>query len=165
MQIEIDFHVFKSLTALRRNESDSYNDVLRRILKLPEENAVMVAAKGGLTENPLTSAAMGRPPRNALAAFAEGREWDTAANALLARGGWFDNVHFPEGTLFRATYKGQRFTAEIRGGCWVGSDGVVRTSPSAAAGAISNTTVNGWRFWYALLPGTADWRRLDEFKQ
>jgi hypothetical protein len=34
-QIEIDFDVFKELTAELENESDSYNDVLRRLLKLP----------------------------------------------------------------------------------------------------------------------------------
>jgi hypothetical protein len=33
--IEIDFDVFKALTLLRHSERDSYNDVLRNILKLP----------------------------------------------------------------------------------------------------------------------------------
>lgn len=32
--IEIDFDVFKALTARRRKEADSYNDVLREILNL-----------------------------------------------------------------------------------------------------------------------------------
>lgn len=32
--LEVDFAVFKALTALRRSEHDSYNDVLRRELKL-----------------------------------------------------------------------------------------------------------------------------------
>lgn len=35
MQIEIDFDVFKALTALRETEQVSYNDVLRTLLKLP----------------------------------------------------------------------------------------------------------------------------------
>ncbi len=34
MQIEIDFEVFKSLTARRENEADSYNAVIRRLLEL-----------------------------------------------------------------------------------------------------------------------------------
>lgn len=33
--IEIDFDVFKALTALRASEADSYNDVIRCLLKLP----------------------------------------------------------------------------------------------------------------------------------
>ncbi len=33
--IEIDFDVFKALTLLRYSERDSYNDVLRSMLKLP----------------------------------------------------------------------------------------------------------------------------------
>jgi hypothetical protein len=36
-QIEIDFDVYKALTAQRLNESHTYNDVLRAILKLPEK--------------------------------------------------------------------------------------------------------------------------------
>ncbi len=34
MQIDIDFEVFKALTALRENEVDSFNAVIRRALKL-----------------------------------------------------------------------------------------------------------------------------------
>lgn len=34
MQIEIDFDVYKALTALRQNEDHSYNDVLRDLLQL-----------------------------------------------------------------------------------------------------------------------------------
>jgi hypothetical protein len=79
-------------------------------------------------------------------------------------GAWFGNTHFPEGTKFRATYKGQTHLAQIRGGQWVGGDGVVRSSPSNAASAISRTNVNGWRFWYAQRPGDPAWRRLDELK-
>lgn len=33
--IDIDFEVFKLLTSLRNSETDSYNDVLRRMLDLP----------------------------------------------------------------------------------------------------------------------------------
>jgi len=33
MQIDIDFDVFKALTILREGEGDSYNSVLRRLLK------------------------------------------------------------------------------------------------------------------------------------
>jgi len=39
-QIEIDFDVFKELTAHLENESDSYNSVLRRLLKLPPPTMV-----------------------------------------------------------------------------------------------------------------------------
>ena len=35
MQIEIDFEVFKELTAKRASEAHSYNDVLRDLLNLP----------------------------------------------------------------------------------------------------------------------------------
>lgn len=38
--IEIDFDVFKALTALRQSEGDSYNDVLRRLLRLENDAPV-----------------------------------------------------------------------------------------------------------------------------
>src|ERR1700735_2883725 len=37
MQIEIDFDVFKTLTAMRKNEATTYNDVLRSVLELPDK--------------------------------------------------------------------------------------------------------------------------------
>lgn len=155
MQIEIDFDVFKELTARRESEEDSYNSVIRRLLKLPVTNALASIASG--SDQNLTAGVR----QNALAAYASANP--LTPNALS--GAWFDNVHFPEATQFRATYKGQAHFAKISGGRWVGGDGVTRTSPSAAAGAISNTTVNGWRFWYCKRPTDAEWVRMDELKQ
>jgi hypothetical protein len=40
MTLDIDFEVYKALTGLRRSENDSYNSVLRRMLKLPESSPV-----------------------------------------------------------------------------------------------------------------------------
>jgi hypothetical protein len=175
MQIDIDFEVFKALTALRESEADSYNAVIRRMLGLPSQNALSTllektppnALAGGV--NALASMPTSRPRRgmfgqakhvNALAS-------NIAIDDLLGRyshGAWFSNVHFPEGTKFRATYKGQTYHAQIKDGKWLGEDGVARTSPSDAAGAISGTNVNGWRFWHAQLPDDPAWHRLDEFK-
>lgn len=128
MQIEIDFEVFKELTARRAGESDSYNHVIRRLLGMPS---------GGLA-------------------------LDDVDKVMF--GAWFGNIHFPEGTKFRATYKGQTYLAQIRGGQWIDGNGLVRSSPSNAAHAVSGTNVNGWRFWYAQRPGDPAWRRLDELK-
>ncbi len=152
MQITIDFDVYKALTTLRKSEADSYNSVLRRLLKLPVENALMGAAEG--------------KPNNALAAYSEGKipEYSNSLAALM-EGAWFNNVFFPEGTKFRANYKGQTYSGEIRDGVWLDSEGLSHTSPSAAASKISDTNVNGWRFWSALLPGTSEWRRMDEFRK
>ena len=91
-------------------------------------------------------------------------EMSPAEIAQALGGAWFNGVHFPEGTQFRATYKGTPYFAEIKNGLWVDSNGVVRTSPSDAASEISDTNVNGWRFWHALKPGDTEWRRLEEFK-
>jgi hypothetical protein len=175
MHVDIDFDVYKALTALRENESDSYNAVIRRLLGLQNENAL-----GALVEREKPKGVIGGV--NALAQSSStaarkglfGRSGNK--NALLPEapyegvlaqylgGVWFGNIHFPEGTKFRATYKGQTYLAEVKGGQWIGADGIARNSPSDAAFAISNTNVNGWRFWFVQMPGDPAWRRMDELK-
>lgn len=175
MQIDIDFEVFKALTALRVSEADSYNAVIRRLLKLPEPNSLATFGAGTATlkhpasENALRSIPSsikgrglfgGHGRRNALAP-------EDPINELIGRyvgGVWFGNSHFPEGTKFRATYKGRTYFAEVKNGQWLGEDGIARSSPSEAAGAISGTNVNGWRFWHVQMPGDPAWQRMDELK-
>lgn len=161
MQIEIDFDVFKALTAMRQSEADSYNAVLRRLLSLPVAQGL--GALSGFSKSD-----HGEPTvLNALARNLPSANLLPPQNALLQAlgGAWFSNTHFPEGTQFRATYKGRTYLAEIRDGQWVGQDGRVRNSPSEAAGAISGTNVNGWKFWHAKRPGEPGWTRIDELKQ
>ncbi len=150
MQIDIDFDVFKALTTLRQSEADSYNAVLRRILLMPAEVLETLDM-----ENPDSSNWRGN-----------GKFVGAAARAIIsAHGGiWFGNVYFEEGTKFRATYKGQVYSAEVREKKWIGEDGIVRRSPSDAACAISKTNVNGWRFWHVLRPGDSDWVRLEALR-
>jgi hypothetical protein len=152
MQIEIDFEVFKALTAKRESEADSYNNVIRRLLQLPIANT---SPPKELPQNALLRRMVGVPVE-------QGRP--TVLNALLGAGALFGNTFFPEGSLFRANYKGRTYYAQIKDGVWLGQDGVKRSSPSEAAGAISGTNVNGWRFWHVQRPGDADWVRMDELK-
>ena len=142
MQIEIDFEVFKQLTARLENEQDTYNEVVRRLLSLP---ATEVDARLGEIDAP------GLPD---------------VINGLGGQlgGVWFSNVFFPDGTQFRATYKGRTFRGWIKNSQWIDELGRIRTSPSDAASAISNTNVNGWRFWFARRPADEDWSRLDSLK-
>jgi predicted CopG family antitoxin len=147
MNIEVDFDVYQALTLLRKNEMDSYGDVIRRLLRLSE----IESAAGDARDQVVSS------NKNILANLLRNTP-DTM------EGAWIGNVHFPNGTRFRATYKGRTFRAEIRENLWVGEDGKLRKSPSEAASAISGTSVNGWRFWYGQRPGDDDWRRLDEFR-
>jgi hypothetical protein len=93
-----------------------------------------------------------------------GRPLGELDRAVLGFGVWFGQVHLPEGTKLRATYKGRTYWAEIKNGNWLGEDRKERRSPSDAAGAISGTNVNGWRFWYAQRPGDPEWHRLDELR-
>lgn len=149
MQIEVDFDVYKALTLLRKNEEDSYNSVLRRLLNFADE-----------TPDPFHIDHKFRPV---------GESTLEQITRLLAdqdaSGVWMGNVFLPDGTKFRATYKGQTFRAEIRDQRWQDEEGNIRHSPSDAAGAISGTKVNGWRFWYVRRPNDEDWCRLDDLRK
>ena len=73
-------------------------------------------------------------------------------------------VTFPEGTQFRANYKGKVYHAKIEGGQFM-MDGRRFDSPSQAAVYITKNSVNGWIFWEACLPGEATWKLLKSFRQ
>ena len=79
-------------------------------------------------------------------------------------GAVFKGVTFPEGTQFRASYKGRTYTAEIRNGVWTDSDGSVRNSPSEAAVKITGKPWNGWRFWHCKRPKDKHWVLIDTLR-
>lgn len=83
----------------------------------------------------------------------------TAAGSLIVKG-----AEFPEGTQFRATYKGQTYTGAIKGGVWIDEKGKVQNSPSEAAYNITDNHVNGWRFWECRRPSDTSWRSIDSLR-
>ena len=116
--IEISFDTYKQLTLRRDNETVSYDDVIRDLLKLPRVSATATGP---------------------------------------SKKGWsYKGVTFPHGTDLRANYKGAVHTARIDDGEWI-QDGTTMNSPSEAAHAVTGTSVNGWTFWEARLPGESDW--------
>jgi hypothetical protein len=89
---------------------------------------------------------------------------ETQERTLKPGGCTILGVHFPEGTQFRAVYKGKTHIAEIVMGRWVDDAGTVRNSPSDAARAITGTNINGWRFWLVKRPGELMWRKMDKLR-
>lgn len=74
-----------------------------------------------------------------------------------ANGDWVaKGISFPEGTQFRARYKGRMYEAEARASALVYA-GKRFKSPSAAAIEITGNSVNGWKFWECRRPGELDW--------
>ena len=53
---------------------------------------------------------------------------------------------FKEGTEFRSTYKGIKYSGRVKGGYLI-VKGKKFTSLSGAAKSITKYTVNGWEFW------------------
>lgn len=83
----------------------------------------------------------------------------TAGPAWLA-----DGVSFPNGSEFRARYKGKDHAAVVRNGA-LEVNGKRFDSPSAAAFEITRTSVNGWKFWSCRYPGSAAWIAVDGLRQ
>ena len=78
--------------------------------------------------------------------------------------GWVSKgIMFPNGTEFRATYKGKTYTATVKDNQLL-MNGKAMTSPSEAATAITNNSVNGWTFWECQLPHEVVWRRIDSLR-
>ena len=141
MQIDIDFEVFKELTARRIAEGDTYNEVIRRLLGLPASDFLEVGP----------------------ALEAEGQRGKSAG--LGGEGVFYSNVFFSNGTRFRATYKGRTHHVSIKDGVWIDEYGIKRSSPSDAASSISKTNVNGWRFWYVNELLSDEWVRMDTLRR
>ncbi|MBL8515942.1 MAG: DUF2924 domain-containing protein [Betaproteobacteria bacterium] len=143
--IQVDFEVFKALTALRPQESVTENDVLRSLLKLPAVGTVVSIPPGLQGERiigPRIPVPMPPPPA----------DWVTKG------------VNFPEGTEFRANYKGQTHLGRVHQRALV-VNGERFDSPSAAAMRITGgTPVNGWLFWECRLPGEGQWRIIKSLR-
>lgn len=75
----------------------------------------------------------------------------------------YKGAHFPNGTDFRATYKGRTYLAKIEGGTLI-YNGTPMNSPSEAAHAVTGTGVNGWKFWECRLPGASKWRSIEALR-
>lgn len=79
-------------------------------------------------------------------------------------GAWeYRGVRFPNGTDFRANYKGSTYTAKVEAARLV-LDGQAMGSPSEAAQQITGNNVNGWRFWECRLPGESRWRTIEALR-
>ena len=124
--IEISFDTYKQLTLRRADETVSYDDVIRDLLKLPRISA-------------------------------------TASTKPLKKAWTNKGVTFPHGTELRANYKGEIHTARIDDGEWMQGE-TKMNSPSEAAHAVTSTSVNGWTFWEARLPGEDRWRLLKSMR-
>jgi len=76
------------------------------------------------------------------------------------KGGWVTKgVTFPNGTEFRARYKGRVYLASVENGALV-INGKRFSSPSPAAMTITNTQTDGWKFWECRRPGDASWTTI-----
>lgn len=138
--VEIDFEVFKALTALRETEATTHNDVIRRLLNLPAVDGPAIAESSA---HSVTRATQG---------VADSGSWS------------YKGVRFPEGTEFRATYQGTLHYGRVRKGRFE-VNGRVAASPSDGARLITENSVNGWTFWECRFPGQVQWRMLKSLRQ
>lgn len=138
VQIEVSFDRWKSLTALLRDEDDSYDAVIDRLIRERDGVAQVDSVGDG-----------------------------NVGNLLLdgGTGAWFKDVFLPDGTELRATHKGKTYFAKISGSEWVDLEtGESRTSPSKAAYFITGNSVNGWLFWLVRRPKDREWNSLSALR-
>jgi hypothetical protein len=138
MEIKVEFPTWKTLTALLRDEDDSYDAVIQRLLAADaSELASSQAEDRSESEQPTEQ----------------------------GEGAYFKDVFLPEGTELRATHKGKTYFAKISGSEWIdGTTGQRRNSPSQAAYFITNNHVNGWLFWLVKRPNDDVWHSLNALR-
>lgn len=138
MQLDVEFSTWKKLANLLRNEADTYDAVILRLL----EGEVGPAS----------------PPHTESAEV-------QSAGVTPGKGAYFKDVFLPDGTELRATHKGKTYFAKISGSEWIDqATGERRSSPSQAAYFITNNHVNGWLFWLVRRPGDEVWHSLNALR-
>ncbi|MYB39952.1 DUF4357 domain-containing protein [Candidatus Saccharibacteria bacterium] len=70
-----------------------------------------------------------------------------------------DGVNLPHGTQIRMLYKKKMYEGSIQNGNWIVGSDIIK-SPSAAAGVITGTSVNGWICWEVKRPGDTNFISL-----
>ena len=86
-------------------------------------------------------------------------------DVVTSAGGWTrKGVMFPEGTEFRAKYKGRTISGRVKSGFLI-VNGKSFNSPSAAAVSITGNMVNGWIFWECRLPGKGSWQTISSLRK
>ncbi len=73
-------------------------------------------------------------------------------------------VVFPQGTDFRATYKGKIHHGKVINAALV-VNGKKFSTPSAAACSVTQGSVNGWTFWECKRPNDRNWKRINELRK
>jgi hypothetical protein len=110
MQIDIDFDVFKALTAMRESENATYNDVLRRILELPQIEAA--SSPKGLTSGKSFIAEGVEFPHGTEFRMRHKGQWFTAKvsdGTLLQNGKGFSSVSKPACEVTHTSVNGWKY--------------------------------------------------------
>ena len=75
-----------------------------------------------------------------------------------------DGLAFPDGTDFRAKYKGYFYYGKVRSGALM-LDKKAFLSPCEAAVTITRSSVDGWLFWDCKPPGASSWINIHTLRQ
>ena len=146
--ISVSLSVFRELTNRLQDDDQTFDDLLREILEIDSP-----------VEPELTKKSFASGILEALEPMMGDTMRSQHGPGFYSRG-----LFLPDQTQVRARYKGRTYAAFIRGEDWIDESGNKQSSPSAAATAITDTNVNGLRFWEAKRPGDIAWRRLDQFR-
>jgi hypothetical protein len=110
MQIDIDFEVFKALTTMRESENTTYNDVLRRILELPQIEAAP-SPKGPISGKSFIAEGVEFPNGTEFRMRHKG-QWFTATvsdGCLVQNGKGFSSVSKPACEITHTSVNGWKY--------------------------------------------------------
>ena len=134
MQIEVSFDRWKQLNALLRDEDDSHDAVIERLLASHAPNDLQAI-----------------PPPTILLDGGSGAYF----KEVFLPNGTELRATYKGKTYFARIIESQWVDS---------TTGRTRTSPSQAAYSITGKNVNGWLFWVVKRPEDQDWRTLNALR-
>lgn len=162
--ISVDFDIHKLIETNRTSFEESENEVLRRLLGLP--NAPVETPSAANLRHPSRS--------NHLRTFLDDPELspNSLGNGRTSGRSWcYGGVELPAGTELSLDYPGvkKEVSGVVHNGVWE-IEGEQFSSPSRAAITIvsrergENISLNGWLYWKIRCPGETEWIALNSLR-
>lgn len=135
--IDIDFHIYKKLEQERRNFSETYNEILHRLLEIN-------------TTIPETINVSGNGDKAA---------WH--GDGVILPHGTVCRLTYNK-SLHTASIKNGKWITDDKGEVHTSPSGAAESVARTKAG--KKTKLDGWRYWEVKRPGDKEWKKLERLR-